>query len=233
MRSLLGRLRPRLPLPVLTLVLGGMASAQVHFTEVTVAAGLLPTTKAGVVTSGMRPGAAVGDFDRDGLQDLFILGGNLRDDQLFINNGDGTFRSEGQKWGIARRHRGGGASVGDYDEDGDQDILITTPHLGQLRLYRNDQTTGHHWLRIRLDTSGSAGLAPDGYGTRLELRTGADWQVRVLDVGCNYLSTSEPVISFGLGYALVIDELVVYWNDGTVTKQTNLSVDQLLVVKNY
>ena len=87
----------------------GAATAQVKFTDVTVSSGLLPTAQAGVSTAGMRPGATTGDFDRDGFQDIYVLGGFIRNDQLFLNNGDGTFRENSVKAGIDIRHRGGGA----------------------------------------------------------------------------------------------------------------------------
>lgn len=193
----------------------------------------------GVSAGGWGWGTVAADMDLDGWLDIVETNGwaNSSFDgdpaRLWLNNQDMTFSEVAAASGFDHDLNGLGMVRLDYDEDGDQDILITTPHIGQLRLYRNDQTTGRHWLRLRLDTAGSPGLAPDGYGTRVELRTGSDWQVRVLDVGCNYLSTSEPVLSFGLADAQLVDELVVRWNDGTVTKFTNLPVDQLMVVKSY
>ncbi|MEZ6242972.1 MAG: CRTAC1 family protein [Phycisphaerales bacterium] len=89
-------------------------------------------------------GGAVGDFNNDGHPDLFVLGGALGVDKLFINQGDGTFVNQAAAWGIAATHAGSGACVGDYDKDGDLDLFVTS--LGVVgnmtgnvnRLYRNN-----------------------------------------------------------------------------------------------
>jgi hypothetical protein len=89
-------------------------------------------------------GLAVGDFDRDGLPDVFVPSGGKRPDYLFINQGDGHFVDEAAAWGLTDVHAGNGAAVGDYDDDGLLDLYVTsagpegavgTP--GHNRLYRN------------------------------------------------------------------------------------------------
>ncbi len=74
----------------------------------------------------MAGGGAAGDFDNDGWQDLFILGGWGNPDKLFINNHNGTFSERAAAWGVARNHRGMGVAVGDYDGDGWLDIFVTS-----------------------------------------------------------------------------------------------------------
>jgi len=93
----------------------------------------------------MTTGGAVGDFDRDGDQDLFIIGGSEGVDLLYWNDGNGNFFEGGLAAGIARTHRGSGAAVGDYDNDGDLDIYVTSTgsaavnmEPGQNVLYRNN-----------------------------------------------------------------------------------------------
>ena len=92
----------------------------------------------------MVAGGAVGDFDRDGDQDLFVLGGSGGLDKLFINDGTGHFTDQALDWGVLANHRGTGAAVGDYDNDGDLDIFVTSlgpqPQNmpGHNRLYRNN-----------------------------------------------------------------------------------------------
>ncbi len=91
-------------------------------------------------------GGAVGDFDRDGWQDLFVPSGGTEPDRLYMNDGDGTFTDRAAEAGIAARHHGYGAAVGDVDSDGWLDIFVisygtvdqrfTMP--GNHRLYRNN-----------------------------------------------------------------------------------------------
>ena len=92
----------------------------------------------------MGGGGAVGDFDNDGDQDLFVIGGSAGVDRLYINDGTGHFSEQGAAWGIARTHQGTGAAVGDYDNDGDLDLYVTslggpgTRAPGWNVLYRNN-----------------------------------------------------------------------------------------------
>ena len=92
----------------------------------------------------MGGGGAVGDFDNDGDQDLFVIGGSAGVDRLYINDGTGQFTEQGAAWGVARTHQGTGAAVGDYDNDGHLDLYVTslggsgTRAPGWNVLYRNN-----------------------------------------------------------------------------------------------
>ena len=129
-------------------LLGGpLAAAQIAFSDQTVNAGLLHTPEAFFDTQaqGMFTGGAVGDFNRDGWPDLFLVGGGVQVDALFINNGNGTFSERGAEWGVDALHRGRGATVGDYDSDGWPDIFVTSSggttlpaRTDQHRLYHNN-----------------------------------------------------------------------------------------------
>lgn len=95
--------------------------------------------------SGFTAGCAVGDFDRDGFQDLFVICGGNDPDRLYINNGDGTFSNEADAWGVGLKHMGLGASVGDYNNDGWPDIYVTSlglanewPTINRHILYKNN-----------------------------------------------------------------------------------------------
>lgn len=79
----------------------------------------------------MAAGGAAGDFDNDGDQDLFILGGSGSFDHLYINDGTGHFTDQGAAAGIDRTHRGTGVAVGDYDNDGDLDVYVTSIGLAE------------------------------------------------------------------------------------------------------
>ena len=89
-------------------------------------------------------GVAVGDFNNDGLPDLFVPSGGTGPDKLFINRGDGTFVDEGAAWGVNRWTRSAGVAVGDFNNDGLLDIFAVNygdfpfpPAVGRCVLYEN------------------------------------------------------------------------------------------------
>ena len=93
----------------------------------------------------MAGGAAAGDFDRDGDQDLFVPGGPSGTDQLYINDGSGHFQDRAADWGVdAAGLRHTGAAVGDFNDDGYLDIYVTaviiqgSPNTALNRLYKNN-----------------------------------------------------------------------------------------------
>ncbi len=92
----------------------------------------------------MTCGGAAGDFNNDGHLDLFIIGGSASTDHLYINDGTGNFSDEAAAWGVDRAHTGSGVAVGDYDNDGWLDLMVTSQGLpNQPRpdvhiLYRNN-----------------------------------------------------------------------------------------------
>ena len=121
-------------------------STNLAFREVTLAAGLTAVRDPlGHFLVDMAGGGTVGDFNRDGWQDIFFLAGGNQADALYVSNGDGTFTERAAQAGVAARHRGIGAAVGDYDGDGWLDIFITSlgtatgpAQPGQHRLYHNN-----------------------------------------------------------------------------------------------
>src|SRR3984885_15598144 len=94
-----------------TLPAAGTLAQNAAFSDQTAAAHLtaVHTTQYAIYDTGlMTGGMAVGDFDRDGWQDVFVLGGFNAPDKLYINNHDGTFTDRAPEWGVARTHWGYG-----------------------------------------------------------------------------------------------------------------------------
>ena len=182
------------------------------------------------------------DYDSDGDRDVFIANGHLESDvesyenttfaqrnQIFENVGEGRFEereSSSADDGLAVRKVSRGAAFGDYDEDGDIDILVANVGDGPT-LMRNDTEDSHHWLRIRLLGKRSNGAAID---TRVEVYSGSLVQTDQVRSGASYLSQSDLRLHFGLGKAERVDKLVVYWPSGHVEEVVDVAVDRTLVL---
>ncbi|MEE9166479.1 MAG: CRTAC1 family protein, partial [Candidatus Neomarinimicrobiota bacterium] len=181
------------------------------------------------------------DVEFDGDLDLFAANGHVypsgvnmrsqnrntisyrQSSQLFLNDGDGTFEEVGQKVGGVFRNLmvARGAAHGDYDRDGDPDILITE-NGGPAHLWRNDATRGN-FLRVRLVGRKSN---RDGIGSLVVAVAGNCVMTRRVRTGSSYLSQSETIVTFGLGEKSVVDSLRVQWPSGQVDNFVNIESNQ-------
>jgi hypothetical protein len=174
------------------------------------------------------------DADLDGRLDLLAVNGhidetvrNIRSNvgyaqapQLFLNQGKGGFRDVAAEAGrdFAAPKVGRGAAWGDFDRDGDVDLLITT-NQGPAFLYRNDVTNGNRSLRVRLIGTKSN---RDAIGAVVRLSTPEGTQSRMVKSGSSYLCQSELAVTFGLGKRTNADRLVIEWPSGLVEDYKNL-----------
>jgi hypothetical protein len=182
------------------------------------------------------------DADNDGRLDLFVANGHVlrnvekmtdtltypQRNQLFWNAGDGTFREVSSDTSdfLRRLRVSRGAIFGDYDNDGDLDVVVT--NSGQAaELWRNDSITGNHWLRVRVVGTKSN---RDGYGARLTLTAGGVSQIREVRAGASYLSSNDPRVLFGLGDHETAERLVVQWPSGTVQTLEGIRANQEITV---
>jgi len=174
------------------------------------------------------------DADLDGALDLAVVNGHIDDTvrnvrgvgyaqppQLFLNDGQSKFRDAAVEvgGGFAQPKVGRGLAYGDFDRDGDLDLLITTNN-GPAYLYRNDQLGGNKSIRIRLVGTKSN---RDAIGARVRIFYGETSQSRLVKGGSSYLSQSELPLTFGLGKRDKIDRLVIDWPNGGTEEYKNLA----------
>ncbi|MCY3760546.1 MAG: CRTAC1 family protein, partial [Gemmatimonadetes bacterium] len=149
-------------------------------------------------------------------------------DQLFANRG-GSFTDVSDSSGawFATREVGRGAAFGDYDNDGDVDLLVT--HCGgPAKLLRNEGGNRRNWSMIR--TVGSRGNR-DGIGAEVRLVAGGLSQVRVVQGGSSYLSAGDRRLHFGLGSRTRIDTVEIRWPGGELQLFHDLPANEMLTLK--
>ena len=182
------------------------------------------------------------DYDNDGYLDIFIPNGHIIDNiaqvtdtltyaqrnQLFHNNGDGTFTEVSSNSGtyFQRESVSRGAIFGDYDNDGDIDI-VTTQVNQPAELLRNEGGNLHNWLRVKL-----VGVITnrDGIGARLTLTAGSQSWVQEARAGSSILCSNDPRCFFGLGDFAVVNRLEILWPSGILQILKNLAPNQEIVV---
>ncbi len=180
-------------------------------------------------------GCAFLDADLDGSLDLAIANGhidetvrNIRGNvgyaqppQLFLNNGHGDFHDIASAAGsqFSQPKVGRGLAYGDFDRDGDLDLLITTNN-GAAYLYRNDQLAGNHSIRFHLVGTKSN---RDAIGGQVRIFSAGSSQSRLVKSGSSYLSQSELPVTFGLGKRDKIDRVEINWPSGQTEEYKNLA----------
>lgn len=179
------------------------------------------------------------DIDLDGDLDLFAANGHVQPQinkiadhisyaepaHVFMNTGNGEFEDIAPRVGgtlltelVAR-----GAAYGDYDNDGDLDLLIAENDRG-ARLWRNE-TNHPHYLRINLEGTISN---RDALGARVITYSDGRRMERFIRSGSSYLSASEQIATFGLGASAVVDSLIIRWPAGGSDRYTHLQGGQVL-----
>ena len=182
------------------------------------------------------------DYDLDGWLDLFVANGHIEDaiervqprlryaepPHLFHNLGNGKFAEATQSAGAAfatpRVSRG--AAYGDINNDGALDLLVAT-NGGPAVLFRNTGTTNNR-LRIKLVGTKSN---RDGIGATVRVTAGSDVQTKMLRSGSSYLSSSELVLTFGLGTHTQVDSIEIQWPGGAKESISKISPNQFVTVK--
>jgi hypothetical protein len=207
---------------------------------------------AGIAASNWTWSVRFEDLDNDGREDLFVTNGFNRDPNpdvnasaihvetpeerikvlynspvlvethlAFRNLGNLQFKSVGPEWGLNQTGVSFGAAFGDLSGDGNLDLVYSN-YEGGVTVMRNDADSGHV---VNVDLRGSASNRY-GIGATVKVESALGVQVHPLTLARGYMSSSEPMVHFGLGRDTVVTRLTVNWPSGHVQVFENLAVDQ-------
>jgi len=181
------------------------------------------------------------DFDNDGWLDIFLANGHVLDNIELLRPAASyrqrkvLLRNTGQGFeDVTARHGNAlltqqvsrGAAFGDYDNDGDTDVLINNCG-GRPQLLRNDGGNLNGWLALELRGSKSN---RDGIGAQVEVLAGGSRRVFQVLGGGSYLSAHDRRIHVGLGRSSRADEIIVRWPSSLVDRLQNVNAGQFLTI---
>ena len=214
-----------------------------NFEDTTFSAGL------GAHTQYLGWGCGFLDFDNDGWADILISNGHVYPEVeqlkteagyaqrklLYRNLRNGRFEDVSQAAGpgISTSSAARGCAFGDFDNDGDIDIVVNTVN-GFPQLLRSDSSSGNNWIKVKVEGTKSNRT---GIGARLTCVTTMPGeakphrQIDEVRSGGSYFSQNDLRVHFGIGKAEKVDTLEVRWPSGTVDAAKDVAANQLLFVK--
>jgi enediyne biosynthesis protein E4 len=200
------------------------------------------STRLGVETRWVSWGAGIADLDNDGYPDLFLVTGHVYPEiekklpqypyksprAIFRNLGNGVFEEliEPAGPGVAAEHCSRGCAFGDFDNDGDVDILIINMNEPPS-LLRNDLKGIANWIKIKLEgTKSNRGAI----GARVVVRYGGKTQAQAVLSQSSFLSCNDPRLHFGLGNSTTAD-IDVYWPNGLHETYKRIAGNHLITIR--
>ncbi|MEM0518653.1 VCBS repeat-containing protein [Aequorivita flava] len=211
----------------------------------------------GIVKTDWSWAPLIADFDNDGLKDIFVSNGVYKDyanqdfrsalkeknangeamtieavtnmlpyqkldNYIFKNNGDLTFTKTIKEWGLEDPTFSNGAVYADLDNDGDLDLIVNNID-DEVGIYRNNANTNYLQVKLKGPSKNSLGI-----GAKVYVKKGDTIQLQQLYLTRGYQSSVSDVLHFGLGKNEQIDEVIVQWPDGKISKLNNISSNQML-----
>jgi enediyne biosynthesis protein E4 len=200
------------------------------------------SSRIGAETRYICWGAGIVDLDNDGYPELFLTTGNVYPEverklaqyqnktprAVFRNLGNNSFEEliEAAGPGIADAHCSRGCAFGDFDNDGDLDILIINLNEAPS-LLRNDMRAAQNWIKVRLEGVKSNRSA---IGARVLAHYGGKTQAQSVLSQCSFYSSNDPRLHFGLGSSTTVN-LSVHWPNGLLETFRNLPANQLITLR--
>jgi hypothetical protein len=182
------------------------------------------------------------DYNNDGWVDLFVANGHVypqvdsgdfgytyaQPKLLFLNNHDGTFKDVSVTTGEALRQKRAsrGVAFGDYDNDGDIDIVVNDID-GPPMLLRNDGGNRQHWITVRAESPAKNRFA---IGAQVRVAAGDLVQLSEIRSGGSYAAQNDLRQHFGLGSSKTVDWIEVRWADGSRSRIDKVEADQEITV---
>jgi len=210
-------------------------AGELYFEDVSLALGLKPITY-----MPLSWGCSFFDFDNDADQDIIVVSGHIYpqvdqlQDEAYLQRAQLMENRAGKPVevtdtagpGLQTKRSMRGLAVGDYDNDGDLDLLITAIDSPPL-LVRNDGGNRSQWIQLRLlEKTGR-----DAIGARVKITAGGKTQHAELRSGSTYASQSMLRLHFGLGDAAKVDKLEITWPDGEIQTRDGVPAGQFLTIR--
>jgi hypothetical protein len=212
-------------------------AGQERFEDVTAVTGLTS------ITRFVSWGAGMPDLDNDGWPDIFFVTGSVYPEVekffkdypyrgprvVFRNLGGNRFENvtSGSGPGATELHSSRGCAFGDFDNDGDLDVLIMNMNEPPS-LLRNDYKGGNHWLKVRVEGEKAN---RSGIGARVVVTTAGLQSAQPVLSQSSYYSHDDMRLNFGLGKSLKADRVDVYWPGGRVDSVKDVQADQMITIK--
>lgn len=180
-------------------------------------------------------GSCWADFNNDGYLDLYVANGSRHDglqtNNLYMNNGDGTFSDVQQLPFTENADAANGVACGDYNNDGFVDIFVVSGgDEFSNKLYRNEGND-NNWLIARVNKADSARPV---IGTKMRAKAEIDgeevWQYRTISSNTGLRGQSSFEVEFGLGNATIIDSLAITFPQGGKQVLTNVEPNQYITI---
>ena len=182
------------------------------------------------------------DYDNDGWKDLLIAQGHdldtieltnpslrYREPMMLLRNTGRGFEDVSAESGsvFQKPWVGRGLAIGDIDNDGRTDAVVTT-NDGSLHILMNRTQTKNHWITLELEGTKSN---RDAIGAEVKIVTAKGAQYAMVSTASSYLSASDKRVHFGLGSETTVESLEIHWPSGIVQTLENVHGDQFLHIK--